>query len=236
MKPLIELRDFSVKRGKFSLEKWNLQLGKGEILAVIGQTGAGKSLLLEAIAGLYPEDQGEILLKGKHLRQIYLEKRKIGFVYQDYLLFPHKTVFQNIAYGLKANREKKSQLTHRVMELAELLSLEKQLTQYPHSLSGGEQQRVALARALAVNPEVLLLDEPFSALDPQTRKGLYKDLPLLQRKIGCSIVLVTHDFHEAIQLAQRIAVIHEGQLMGIRSAEKLFEPWKQPEVNQFLGL
>ncbi len=236
MKPIIELKDFSVKRGDFSLSKWDLQLERGEVLALIGQTGAGKSLLLEAIAGFYPEDQGEILLKGKKLRQVALEKRKIGFVYQDYLLFPHKTVFQNIAYGLKVSREKKSLITRRVMELAQLLSLDKQLAQYPHSLSGGEQQRVALARALAVNPEVLLLDEPFSALDPCTRKGIYKDLPLLHRKIGCAIVLVTHDFHEATRLAQRVAVIHKGQLVGIRPAEKLFEPWKQPEINQFLGL
>ena len=162
------INNFSVKRGSFTLSPISLTIQMGEIFAILGRTGSGKTVLLEAISGMFPGDTGSILLDGTDIRDIPPGQRKLGLVYQDYGLFPHMKVTENISYGLKMHGYSKKEQDSRAQELMEMLSISHIGDQYPGTLSGGESQRTALARALALAPQVLLLDEPFSALDPAT--------------------------------------------------------------------
>ena len=199
------INNFSVKRGSFTLSPISLTIQMGEIFAILGRTGSGKTVLLEAISGMFPGDTGSILLDGTDIRDIPPSQRKLGLVYQDYGLFPHMKVKENISYGLKMHGYSKKEQDSRAQELMEMLSISHIGDQYPGTLSGGESQRTALARALALAPQVLLLDEPFSALDPATRQSLYQELRRIHRHFGCTIIFVTHDMDEAIKLAGRIS-------------------------------
>jgi molybdate transport system ATP-binding protein len=234
--PAIEIRDFSLKKGSFSLSHITCAVYPHEMFAILGKTGAGKTLLLEAVAGYYAGLCGAIYINGKAVLDIPLTKRKIGFVYQDYGLFPHMTVEQNISYGLKMQQKNRSVISGEVRRIAGLMSIEHILQQYPETLSGGEKQRTALARALVLSPDVLLLDEPFSALDPVTKKTLHGELLKIHEKFQCAILFVTHDFSEAKELADRIAIMDNGRLMAVRQSSALFEPYEDRTVNQFLGL
>ncbi len=196
----------------------SLALEEREIFALLGPTGAGKTLLLESAAGFYAPEQGTVRLYGTPVQDIPLEERNIGFVYQDYALFPHMTVEDNIAYGLRVRRVPRTKQNALTRELAGLLGIRHVLKDYPQTLSGGEQQRTALARALILKPRLLLLDEPFSALDESAKNKLYGEVAALPERFGCAVFFVTHNIREAQRLALRIGVMEKGRLTGIRPA------------------
>ncbi len=219
---MIEIKNLTVDLGSFLLRDINLKVEKGEYFIILGPTGAGKTILLESIAGLYPIRSGEIWLDGREVTGLEPEKRGIGFVYQDYVLFPHLSVKDNLIFGLKQGRRPKREL-QRVMEwLTDLLEVGHLLERRPDTLSGGEKQKVALARALSVGPNVLLLDEPLSALDPQTREGVQQELRRVHQRLRPTIIHVTHDFEEAVALGDRIAVLNEGRILQVGTPQEIF--------------
>lgn len=232
---LVEVKDLSLRRGSFLLDGISLTVYSNEILAIIGKNGSGKTMLLESIAGFQQTKKGEIRFSGKDVSSSPLHQRKIGYLYQDYCLFPHMSAGENIAYGLKMKKVRRKEALARVEAIARELEIEAVLEQYPSTLSGGEQQRVALARALVTEPELLLLDEPFSALDPVTRKKLYRMMRRIHAEYDCAIVFVTHDFHEAEIFADRVGVLMDGRLRGIAKSDKLFETEWDADVRRFLG-
>ena len=213
------INNFSVKRGSFTLSPISLTIQMGEIFAILGRTGSGKTVLLEAISGMFPGDTGSILLDGTDIRDIPPAQRKLGLVYQDYGLFPHMKVKENISYGLKMHGYSKKEQDSRAQELMEMLSI----------------SHIALARALALAPQVLLLDEPFSALDPATRQSLYQELRRIHRHFGCTIIFVTHDFLEARTLAGRAAILLDGKLQTVTDTSRLMDGHFSAEVERFLG-
>jgi len=224
--------------GEFQLKHINLTVMENEIFAILGKTGSGKTVLLECIAGLYPNVEGEIELFGKSTSIISLEDRSIGFVYQDFGLFPHLNVYKNIAYGLKMHHVPKSEIKQKVEDMADMLSISHILNQYPATLSGGEKQRTALARALILHPKILFLDEPFSALDPLTKKNMYNELLMLHENFKCTTILVTHDFKEAQYLAGRIGILMNGELTAVVNSDELFSENMNytDEICNFLGI
>jgi molybdate transport system ATP-binding protein len=234
MNKVVEIKNYSIELGSFALKKINLDVFDNEIFAVLGKTGSGKTVLLESIAGFYRRFSGDLNIQGQPVSDIPLEKRKIGFVYQDFGLFPHMTVCDNIGYGLKIQKLDKQQRKIRIAEMAELLSIGHILEQYPGTLSGGERQRTALARALVLNPRILLMDEPFSALDPATKESMYAQIKAIHELFGCTILFVTHDFNEAQIMADRIGIMVNGELRGIRSSRDLFKKCQDEEINHFL--
>lgn len=207
---MIRLQDMEVRAGGFRLHIEDVTVARGEYLAVLGPTGAGKTVLLEAIAGLRRLAAGSIRFDSREVTQDPPERRGVGFVYQDYALFPHLDVAGNIAFGLGPRAD-----ATRVRELASLLKITELLPRRTQGLSGGEQQRVAIARALAVEPRVLLLDEPLSALDGQTRLELRGELKNLHRQLGTTVVHVTHDLDEAIALGDRLMVLVDGAVRQV---------------------
>lgn len=232
----IEIRDYSLTKGSFRLQNINLVIDPHEIFVLLGKTGSGKTLLLESIAGFYQADSGEICINGEPVRQLPTENRKIGFVYQDYGLFPHMNVFENISYGLRMHKTELKSIRRIVDEIAERFSIAHLLKQYPDTLSGGERQRTALARALVLNPETLLLDEPFSALDPVTKAMIYKEIQRIQKDYACTTVLVTHSFEEAQLFGSKIGIMSNGEIKAVRNRENLFEKYNNSDINHFLGL
>jgi len=236
VKKLIDLEQFSVSVGSFSLKNINLQIYENEIFAILGKTGSGKTVLLESIAGFYKSEEGSIKIYDKKVNEIPLENREIGFVYQDYGLFPHMTVFNNIAYGLKMQKINKKIIKSTVEEICKILSIENILNQYPGTLSGGEKQRTALARSVVLKPKILLMDEPFSALDPTTKLSMYDEIKKIHKIFGCTIIFVTHDFNEAQIMADRVGILKSGQLKSVRKSEELFNGYKDEDINEFLGI
>ena len=232
----VEVRKYHIRRGDFSLKSIDLAVDEGEIFAVVGKTGSGKTMLLESIAGFYEDGTGEVLIDGISVSSIPVEERRIGFVYQDYGLFPHMSVLKNIAYGLTMQKQKKSETLQKVQQIAGLFSIGHILHQYPGTLSGGEKQRVAMARALITNPGLLLLDEPFSALDPETKKALYKQVKHISAHYQCPIIFVTHDFEEAAFLADRIGIMEAGKLCAVRTPDTLFSSYDSESIHRFLGI
>ncbi|KAF5079064.1 putative 2-aminoethylphosphonate import ATP-binding protein PhnT [anaerobic digester metagenome] len=232
---MVEINNYSVQLGKFKLNQINLNIGAKEIFAVLGRTGSGKTVLLESVAGFYRKFSGKVMIQGIPVIDVPLEKRNIGFVYQDFGLFPHMTVFDNITYGLKIRKIDKGVQKERVDKMAEILSIGHILKQYPGTLSGGERQRTALARALILNPQLLLMDEPFSSLDPATKENMYDQIYKIHDIFGCTILFVTHDFNEAQRMANRIGIMVNGELKAIRKSANLFERCQDEEINQFLG-
>jgi iron(III) transport system ATP-binding protein len=210
---------------------------QGKVLALLGPSGSGKTTLLRLIAGFEVPDQGKVLLRGQVAsRSGYCmppEKRGVGMVFQDYALFPHLTVSQNVAFGL--HRSRSAQREQRVMEVLTLVGLMGFERNYPHELSGGQQQRVALARALAPNPIVILLDEPFSNLDPDMRSRMRYEVQEILRRIGSTVVLVTHDHEEAFAMADQIAVLNAGRLEQLDNPEAIYHTPSTPFVADFVG-
>ena len=232
----LAFESFCLTRGSMHMEDISFSVAEGEMFAILGRTGAGKTLLLESAAGFYTPEKGRVLLYGTPVQDIPLTERRIGFVYQDYALFPHMNVEKNITYGLRMRRMSRAKQERKVEESASLRSIGHILKEYPQTLSGGEKQRVALARALVLNPHLLLLDEPFSSLDPATRKSLYEEIGNIPRKFHCAVLFVTHDFREAQMLASRIGIMARGRMLCIRSAQELFTRSGNAELNAFLGL
>jgi molybdopterin-binding protein len=219
---MIELKNLCVDLGEFVLKDITLNIEEGEYFIILGPTGAGKTVLLESIAGLYPVRSGEIWLRGKEVTRVEPEKRRVSIVYQDHVLFPHLSVKDNIIFGLRMNKATTDEQKDRLNWVAELLGISTLLHRRPNTLSGGEKQKVALGRAIVTQPELLLVDEPLSALDPETRESVQQELRQLHRALGITILHVTHDFEEAIALGNRIAVIGEGRLMQVGTPEDIF--------------
>ncbi len=233
---ILRLEDVTLRRGSFLLNQIRFSVRAGEIVAILGRTGAGKTLLLETIAGFCRPEAGRVLCRGTNICRIPLHQRNIGYLYQDFSLFPHMIAAANLGYGLKLRRVPKGEIQKRVETMADRFGIRSILDQYPGTLSGGEQQRVALARALMVRTPLLLLDEPFSALDPATKEGLYRLLREICQEFQCAVVLVTHDFREAAALSHRVGVLLGGTLRGVVPAQELFDaPWDE-ETRCFLGL
>ncbi len=218
---MITIKNLRVNLGNFMLQDINLDIKPGEYFIILGPTGAGKTVLLEAIAGLYPILEGKIISNGREITTLKPEKRGISIVYQDQVLFPHLSVENNIAFGLKMrkrlfrNAYAKQEIKSRIEKVAELVGVAHLLQRKPTTLSGGEKQRVALARALVTEPQMLLLDEPLSALDPETRERLQQELADIHRRTGVTILHVTHDFEEAIALGHRMAILNEGRIVQV---------------------
>lgn len=234
--PLVSVRDFSLSRGSFRLKNVSLDIRPNEKFALLGRTGAGKTVLLESIAGFYRGETGTILLDGKPVEKISPEQRGIGFVYQDQGLFPHLTVYHNISYGLRMRKVSRDEIKAQVLRAAELLSIPHIMEQYPATLSGGERQRAALARAMVLKPRLLLLDEPFSALDPTTKAQMYDEMERIHCAFGCTMLFVTHDFQEASRLADRIGILLDGELLVVTTPAKLFQGSYPEKINAFLGI
>jgi len=242
----VRIRDLSVDLGEFHLREIALDVAPGEYMVVLGPTGGGKTVLLETIAGLHRPHRGQVLMNGEDATTTPPEERGIGFVYQDYALFPHLNVADNITFGLtlrrrqrrrgRRHREARAVVQQRVDEMAELLSIEHLLHRSPSTLSGGEQQRVALARALIVKPRLLLLDEPLSALDPATREDLQRELARLHRALGTTTIHVTHNFEEAVALGDRIAVLNAGRIVQVGLPDEIFRKPASEFVARFVGV
>ena len=233
----IDIRDLEARRGTFCLSVPELFIASGEVFAILGTTGSGKTVLLEAIAGAFPLEEGEVLIDGVPADEVAVQDRGLGILYQDHALFPHMTVRQNIEYGARVRGVPSQEARKKANELMALFGIEGIAESYPGAISGGESQRTALSRALMVEPDVLLLDEPFSALDPATKKRLYSVLEDVHDRFGCTMVFVTHDFNEAHGLADRVGIVLDGKLRAVREASELFDREDMDEdVMAFLGL
>ena len=232
---MIKVENFTMQLGDFSLRDINFEIRDGEIFAILGKTGAGKTILLESIAGFYEPVTGTVKYDEQDILEVPIQKRKIGFVYQDYGLFPHMKVAENIEFGLRMNGIKKEKRREMCLETVKLLEIEHLLERYPGTLSGGEKQRTALARALVLRPKVLFMDEPFSALDPNTRKRMYELIRKIHGEYQCTIIFVTHDFEEARSLAGRIGIVLAGRLREVCASEELYGAHEDAEVADFIG-
>ncbi|MBN1472007.1 MAG: ATP-binding cassette domain-containing protein [Syntrophaceae bacterium] len=229
----LTVSDLHINLGEFYLKGVSFDLNKGDYLTIIGPTGAGKTILLESLIGFWTPDQGSIFLDQLDITTELPEKRNIGIVYQDYALLPHFTVYKNIEYGLK--KRNPLGMKEKIQEIAASLSIGHLLHRKPATLSGGEQQRVALARSLVVEPKMLLMDEPFSALDPQTKRDTRALLKKAIAKRNTTVMHVTHDLGDAWTLANKVAVIRDGHLLQFGSFEEVFKRPQTPFVAGFVG-
>ena len=236
----IEVHHVSKRFGAFqALNDIDLNIGSGELVALLGPSGCGKTTLLRIIAGLETPDSGRIAFHGEDVSRFDVRERNVGFVFQHYALFRHMTVFDNVAFGLrmkpKRERPSEAKIAEKVHELLSLVQLDWLADRYPDQLSGGQRQRIALARALAVEPKILLLDEPFGALDAKVRKELRRWLARLHEEINLTSVFVTHDQEEAMEVADRIVVMNKGVVEQIGSPGEVYEHPASDFVYHFLG-
>ena len=213
----------------------NFSIEEGKLIGLLGPSGSGKTTILRMIAGLETPDSGDIIIGGTRVNDIPAGKRGIGFVFQNYALFRHMTVFDNIAFGLQVQKKDKKFIKTRVQELIELVGLKGFEKRYPHQLSGGQRQRVAFARALAPNPKLLLLDEPFAAIDAKVRKELRSWLKEMVEKLGITSIFVTHDQEEAVEVADEIIVTNRGRIEQKGTPIEIYKNPKTPFVAQFIG-
>jgi len=213
----------------------SLNVREGEFFTLLGPSGCGKTTLLRIIAGLELPDSGQVLLGGRDITALPAAKRQVNTVFQSYALFPHLSIFENVAFGLRSRKFPQQEVQSRVDGRLEMLGLVEMAGRFPHQLSGGQQQRVALARALVNEPEVLLLDEPMSALDARLRAQVQVELRRLQRKLGQTFILVTHDQSEALVVSDRIAVMSEGEIIQFGTPKEVYEQPRTRFVAEFLG-
>jgi sulfate transport system ATP-binding protein len=232
----VEMKNIYKKYGDF-LASDNVSLGveKGKLVALLGPSGSGKTTLLRMIAGLENPNSGDIFIDGKRMNDIPAAKRGIGFVFQNYALFRYMTVFDNVAFGLEIMKVPKKEIKSRVMELLELTGLSGMEKRYPNQLSGGQRQRVAFARALAPNPQVLLLDEPFAAIDAKVRGELRSWLKEMVSKLGITSIFVTHDQDEAVEVADEIIITNHGKIEQMGTPMDIYKSPATPFVAQFIG-
>ena len=236
----IDIRGVSKQFGSTPvLKNTSLSVQKGEMVALLGPSGSGKTTLLRIISGLESPDSGEVVFFGQTASRLSIQNRRVGFVFQHYALFEHLNIFENIAFGLRVKPKKERlspQTIHqKVSELLHLIQLDQFGNRYPSQLSGGQRQRVALARALAIEPRILLLDEPFGALDAKVRKDLCKWLQRLHKDIGITSVFVTHDIQEAMLLADRIVILKQGVIEQIGTPTEVYQHPKNAFIYQFIG-
>ena len=219
-----------------ALDHLDLTLQPGELIALLGPSGCGKTTTLRLLAGLEDADTGRITVGGRDLTRVSAAKRDMGMVFQAYSLFPHMTVRQNVAFGLRLRKVSAAQRDKRAIEMLDLVGLSTQADRYPHQLSGGQQQRVALARALAIEPQVLLLDEPLSALDAKVRAQLRDEIRRIQLDVGITTLFVTHDQEEALAIADRVGVMREGRLEQLAPPTEVYSRPATSFVAEFVGL
>jgi putative spermidine/putrescine transport system ATP-binding protein len=219
-----------------ALDGVDLTVQPGELVALLGPSGCGKTTTLRLLAGLEDADAGTIMVGGNDITRLPASKRDMGMVFQAYSLFPHMTVRQNVAFGLRLRRQPGAQRDKRAIEMLELVDLSSQADRYPHQLSGGQQQRVALARALAIQPQVLLLDEPLSALDAKVRAQLRDQIRRIQLEVGITTLFVTHDQEEALAIADRVGVMRQGKLEQLASPTEVYSRPATSFVAEFVGL
>ena len=226
-------RSFGTTR---ALDRLNLNLEPGELVALLGPSGCGKTTALRIVAGLEEADDGDLRVNGVRFNQTPVNDRDMGMVFQAYSLFPNMTVAENIDYGLRARKMDLPKRMKQIRKMLQLVDLEEKSTRYPHQLSGGQQQRVALARALAIEPNVLLLDEPLSALDAQVRSQIREEIRAIQLELGITTLFVTHDQEEAMAIADRVGVMNKGRLEQIDKPVELYTNPATPFVAGFVGL
>lgn len=218
-----------------ALDDISLSVNKGEFICFLGPSGCGKTTLLRAIAGLDIQSSGQIFMQGKDVSNLPASMRDFGIVFQNYALFPNLTVNKNIAYGMQGKGLKKKEIKNKVKDLLDKVGLDNQGKKYPKELSGGQQQRVALARALAISPSLLLLDEPLSALDAKVRGHLRQELKSIQRNLGVTTIMVTHDQEEALSMADKIVLLRDGKIEQIGTPEDLYSKPANSFVADFIG-
>ncbi len=234
--PVIALEKVSRRFGEqLAVQELSLSIAQGEFFALLGPSGSGKSTTLRLIAGFELPDAGRIRLQGRDLTEAPPHCRPVNTVFQNYALFPHLSVWDNVAFGPRSQRLATSQIRHRVGEILEVVRLSELARRRPHELSGGQQQRVALARALVNAPAALLLDEPLAALDPDLRRTMRAELQRIQRELGITFLLVTHDREEALSLSDRLAVVHQGRLEQVGTPRQLYDQPCSVVVATFLG-
>ncbi|WP_284645422.1 ABC transporter ATP-binding protein [Paenibacillus silviterrae] len=232
----VELVNIQKKFGdNVVVDSFNLQIEKGECISFLGPSGCGKTTTLNMIAGFLEPDQGDLLIKGKRMNGVPSNKRELGMVFQTYSLFPHMTIFENVAYGLKLRKVGKAEIAERVRKVLELVKLPHVADRYPKQLSGGQRQRIAIARALVTEPSLLLLDEPLSNLDAKLREELRDELKRLQQEIGVTTIFVTHDQEEALYLSNRIVVLDHGKVEQIGTPWDIYNRPASEFVHTFIG-
>lgn len=219
-----------------ALDNINISVPTGKLTTLLGPSGCGKTTLLRIIAGLEIADSGQILFDGQDVTNVPVQKRGIGFVFQNYALFRHKTVGENIAFGLELQKKDKASIERRVKELLEMVQLPTTKDKYPHELSGGQRQRIALARAIATNPKLLLLDEPFGALDAKVRKELRSSLKTIQKELDITSIMVTHDQEEAAAISDEIVVMNHGVVEQVGTPSELVRNPQSAFVKEFLEI
>ncbi|WP_312816376.1 spermidine/putrescine ABC transporter ATP-binding protein PotA [Atlantibacter subterraneus] len=236
LSPLVQLAGIQKGfDGKNVITDLSLTINNGEFLTLLGPSGCGKTTVLRLIAGLETVDSGQIILDGQEITDVPAEHRHVNTVFQSYALFPHMTVFENVAFGLRMQKTPSSEITPRVMDALKMVQLDSFATRKPHQLSGGQQQRVAIARAVVNKPRLLLLDESLSALDYKLRKQMQNELKALQRKLGITFVFVTHDQEEALTMSDRIVVMRDGRIEQDGTPREIYEEPKNLFVASFIG-
>ena len=234
---LLELKNIkkSFSPGEAVLDDISLTVARGEFVTLLGSSGCGKTTTLRIIAGLEQADSGSVWINGQNVTELEPDKRDVNTVFQNYALFPHMNVAENIGYGLKLRKVSKAEIKKKVAQMLELVQLEGYEKRKPSELSGGQKQRVAIARALVNNPKVLLLDEPLGALDLQLRRAMQTELKHLQKKLGITFIYITHDQEEAINMSDRIAVMDGGRILQIGTPDEIYNHPKTSYVATFVG-
>lgn len=234
--PIIKIQSvYKYFDGEIALNNINFDVMDGEFLTLLGPSGCGKTTLLRILAGFEQPDSGTLTLKNEDITYVPPELRHVNLVFQNYALFPHMTIFENIAFGLRCQKLDEAEIEQRVYHALDMVHLQKHSNKMPQKLSGGQQQRVALARAVVNRPNVLLLDEPFSALDYSLRKNMRIELKQLQRELGITFIFVTHDQEEALSMSDRIVIMNDGNIQQIDTARKVYEEPKNLFTASFIG-
>ncbi|GAB4518978.1 MAG: ABC transporter ATP-binding protein [Roseibium sp.] len=231
------LTDIVKKFGNFTaVHRMNMEIADGSFVTLLGPSGCGKTTTLRMIAGLIDPSEGDITIKGQRINDVPIHRRNLGLVFQNYALFPHKTIAENVAFGLKYRQVSKADAEKKVRNALDLVQLPEVGDRYPKQLSGGQQQRIALARAIVIEPDVLLLDEPLSALDANLREDMRVELKRIQHRIGITTVFVTHDQSEALAMSDRIVVMSNGRVEQIGTPEEVYNTPASEFVSRFLGI